>query len=194
MSGTSSAARDREKMRAEPKQRRLSLDHAGRPQDQLPIRGVLPALAEMRKPARQALDPDQLDHLQVGVFEFDPQLVGVMEVGGGEPVRPAVWIAVLALLEIALHDRPKVRVEQELTGKALEQRAEPGDGGGEDDAAPRLKSRFPVGRSLIIDQATAVVVSVPVELLPSDPDRKAVMLCWVSPGSVWSFPWSFPLP
>jgi hypothetical protein len=45
MSGTSSAARDREKMRAEPKQRRLSLDHAGRPQDQLPIRGVLPALA-----------------------------------------------------------------------------------------------------------------------------------------------------
>ena len=35
----------------------------------------------------------------------------------------------------------------------------------------------------MIDQATAVVVSVPVELLPSDPDRKAVMLCWVSPGS-----------
>ena len=24
--------------------------------------------------------------------------------------------------------------------------------------------------------------------------RKAVMLCWVSPGSAWSFPWSFPQP
>jgi hypothetical protein len=46
----------------------------------------------------------------------------------------------------------------------------------------------------MIDQATAVVVSVPVELLPSDPDRKAVMLGWGSCGSAWSFPWSFPLP
>jgi hypothetical protein len=65
MSGTSSGACNRQKMPAEPKQRRLSLDHAGRPHDQLPIRGVLPTLAELWEPARQALHPDELNDLQV---------------------------------------------------------------------------------------------------------------------------------
>jgi hypothetical protein len=37
-----------------------------------------------------------------------------------------------------------------------------------------------IGRSLIDDQATAVVVEHPMELLPSDPDRKAVLLGWLS--------------
>jgi hypothetical protein len=49
-------------------------------------------------------------------------------------VRPAVRIAVLAIVKIALQDRTKVRVEQEPAGKAIKQRAESGDGGGEDDA------------------------------------------------------------
>jgi hypothetical protein len=134
MSGMSSGSCNREKMCAEPKQRRLSLDHAGRPHDQLPIRGVVPTLAEMREPARQALDPDELDNLQVGVLKLGSQLVRMVEVRGGEPVRPALRIAVLTLVETALHDRTEVRVEQELTGKAIEERTEPGDRGGEDDA------------------------------------------------------------
>jgi hypothetical protein len=42
----------------------------------------------------------------------------------------------------------------------------------------RFAIRFSVGRFLTDEQATAVVVERPVELLPSDPDRKAVMLGW----------------
>jgi hypothetical protein len=52
---------------------------------------------------------------------------------------------------------------------------------------------FSIGRSLIDDQATAGVVERPVELLPSHPDRKPVIVWWAS-SSVWSFSWSFLLP
>ncbi len=135
MSGASSGTCNRQKVRAEPQQRRLGLDGAGRPQDQLPIRGIAPAWVELLEPSGQTFDPDQLHDLQVGAFELGPQLVGMVEEGGGEPVRPALWVAVLAFVEVPLHDRTEVRVEQELAGKAIEQRGEPGDRCGEDDAA-----------------------------------------------------------
>jgi hypothetical protein len=100
-------------MGAEPKQRRLGLHDAGGPQDQLPILGVLPAPAELREPARQALDPDDLEDLEVGVLDLGPELLGMVEEGGREPVRPALRVAVLALVQVAFHDRTKLRVEQD---------------------------------------------------------------------------------
>ena len=46
-------------------------------------------------------------------------------------------------------------------------------------------------RGLTDDQATAAVGFVG-GAATSDPDRKAVMLGWVSREAAWSFPWSFP--
>ena len=58
-----------------------------------------------------------------------------MEVGGGEPARVAVGVAVLAVGEVALDDRLEAGLEQEALRDAVEGRGEARDGGGGEQAA-----------------------------------------------------------
>ena len=82
-------------MGAEAEQGGLGLHRPGRVDEDGAAVVVLPFGGQVRQPPAQALDADELHQLQAGVDDLLAQLVGVMEVGGGEPVGPVVGIAVL---------------------------------------------------------------------------------------------------
>jgi hypothetical protein len=88
---------------------------------------------------------------QAGVGELRHELAGQVEVGGGEPLRPAGRVAVLALADVALDDRLEPRLVEEAAQQPVVGRREPRDRRRRHHAAgaqhaPRLRQRGdPVG-------------------------------------------------
>ena len=101
-------------MGADAQERRLSLHPTSRAQDHLAIRGVLPAAGQVGQPTGQALDSEQLDHLEAGVDRLASEFVGVVKEGRGKPARPAVGVAVLPVAEIPLNHPAEVGFNEEL--------------------------------------------------------------------------------
>ena len=86
-----------QEMRARTEKRRLRLGRTGCEEDRITGRRVIPALKDVREPACDAFDAEDLKALEPGVRGFLGQLRGVMEVGGREPLWPSVWVPMLAV-------------------------------------------------------------------------------------------------
>jgi len=102
----------------------LRLDGARSEQDLLTPSRICPLLAQ--RPAR-ALNPVQSQAGEASLLDLSGQAAGGVEVGGGEELRPAdrVGVAVLPVGQVALHDRPEVRVVQPALIQPIQQRGEP---------------------------------------------------------------------
>jgi hypothetical protein len=91
------------------------------------VRGV-PAFTELREPSGQTFDPHQVHHVEPDRGDLLSELLGMMEVGGREPVLPVVGVAMLAFSQVALDDGLEPWVEEEAPGQAVEQGCESADG------------------------------------------------------------------
>lgn len=100
-------------------QRGFRLDGPRREQLTLQIVGVLD------DPGR-SLDGAQLDVAQAGGAGLAGELVGQVEVGGGEELRSGldVGVAVLTLAQITLDDRAERRIVEDAALESVEERCE----------------------------------------------------------------------
>src|SRR6266545_2751176 len=116
---------------------------AGCEQDGVSGGGVVPSIEEVPEPPGRALYAEELDHCELDGGGFLAKFVGVVEVGGGEPVRAPLGVAVLAVSQVLFDEAAKVWIEEELAAEAVDQRGEPGDCGHEGEATwPQDASGF----------------------------------------------------
>jgi len=97
-------------MRAHGDNRRLRLEAARDIQHIVPQRRVGPSLVEVGQPLAEPLDAKHLDVAEPCALELRAQLLGAMEVGGGEVLDPAGVVAMLPGLEIAVADLDETRI------------------------------------------------------------------------------------
>lgn len=79
----------------------------------------IPALDQVLHAASRTFDPDECSHLHPGFLDFRMEFLGLMEVGGREPVRDIFGIAVLTLGEIPFDDFAELGVEEASPGQAV---------------------------------------------------------------------------
>ena len=88
--------------------------------------------------------------LEAGRRDLALELVGTVEVGGGEPARVLAGVAVLAVGEVALDDRLEAGLQQEALRDAVERRGEARDRrGGEQPAGAQRAARLVQGAGAV---------------------------------------------
>ena len=86
-----------QEVRAGTDQRRLGFRRPGGEEDRVALSSVLPLLEEVVEPSGDTFDADDFDAVQPRLRRLVGKLSGVMEVGGGEPVRHSIRVAVLTV-------------------------------------------------------------------------------------------------
>ena len=103
--------------------RQLCLGGTRGEQDVLAPSRVCPLLAQLPAGALDSVD----GHAgEASLLDLAGQAVGSMEVGGSEELRPAdrIGVAVLAIGQVLVHDRPEDRVIQLVRIQPVQQRGE----------------------------------------------------------------------
>jgi hypothetical protein len=114
----------------------------GRPDSEQDLFADARILPGIRKEPAGTLDPEHDFELEAGVTELLGELVGVVELRGGEPLDPAIGVAVLAFPQVSLDDLAEGRVAQVAAPHPVEEGSEPRDRGGGDHPA---RANHPAG-------------------------------------------------
>ena len=75
----------------------------------LPQARVGPLLGQLRQPTREAFHAGELDDRGAGLDGLRLELVGMMEIRGGEPLIDSIGIAMLPVEEVAVDDPAESR-------------------------------------------------------------------------------------
>jgi hypothetical protein len=141
---------------------RLTLDHLGRKENGFSLFGGLPSVGKLSEPMRQSFDSYEVEHFESHRAQLVTKFPRMMEVGRREPMRPILWIAMLASGQVPFHDSPELWIEQESPSQAVEERGEPADCGHGEDAA-RSKDPTSLSQCLKAVRALGQVVKGPKE-------------------------------
>jgi hypothetical protein len=133
-------------MRARAPNRRLLFELAGHAEDVLPPPWIVPACLEVSEKPPWPLDSMNTYELEAGRTDLSGQILGRVEIARREVFPPFRPVAMLPFGEIALDDRRKARVGEEISHDAVERRGVAGDRRGEERSArpkhaPRLAKR-----------------------------------------------------
>jgi 4-hydroxybenzoate polyprenyltransferase len=123
-SPTSGPATEDEQMRGPAEQARLGFDAPDGPEQRLLPRAAVEPLVDVGERRRRPFDGHERFDVEAGRGDLFGELVGAVEVGGGEPARSAIGVGVDARRDVALDDRLERGVGEEPATQAVE-------GGGE---------------------------------------------------------------
>ena len=110
---------DREQVRTHAQERGFAFESSEDVQELVSTLRIPPAGLEVAHEPAGAFQSDALD-LKAGRLYFALQLLGSVEVGGGEVVEPTRQVAVLTVRQIARHDSGEIRIGQQLSHQAVE--------------------------------------------------------------------------
>lgn len=123
--------------------RRLFFELTGHAEDILPPPWIAPAFLEISEKPPRPLDSIHASEREAGRADLLDQILGCMKVARREVLLPLRPVAMLPFGKIALDDRRKARVGEEVSRDAVERRGVAGDRRGQEHAAwskhtPRL--------------------------------------------------------
>ena len=148
---------DGQQMGARSDHRRFSLEHPRHPQQCFAPLRISHPLRNVRQNPPRTLHAVHAFQTQSGGVDFLPEIIGPMEVGGGEVIQPLGRIAMLAVLQIPPHNALEPGVVEEVAGESVERRCEARDGRCAEPAAGLQHSRCLVQRLRAISGFCEVV-------------------------------------